>query len=140
MIHILKKNAAFFLAYLAALLPLMTLWWLTSSSGFSLGKIVFQGLWIIIITLGCIGVMEQTEFKSDGYSFIKTLPILDKDVIRAKFFLVFLTVAALVAYSLFLYLLKSRPGPNLEFSRIFLLFCGSAALAVSYTHLRAHET
>ena len=131
MIHILKKNAYFFLIYLAAILTLMTVWWLTSSSGFNLGKITFQGLWMIVITLGCISVMEQVEFKNDGYSFMKTLPLPDKEVIRSKFLLVFLAVTGLVAYSLFLYLLKSSPGPNLAFSRIILLFCGSAALVVS---------
>jgi hypothetical protein len=131
MIHILKKNAGFFLIYLAALLSLMTLWWVSSSSGFNLGKIMFQGLWMIVITLGCISVSEQSEFKSDGYSFMKTLPILDKELIRAKFLLVFLTVTALIAYSLFLHMLKSTPGPNQEFSHIFLLFCGSAALVIS---------
>lgn len=131
MIHIMKKNALFFGAYLAVLLPLMTLWWLTSSSGFSLGKIMFQGLWMIAISLGCITVSEQIEFKNDGYSFMKTLPVLDKELIRAKFLLIFITVAVLTGYSLLLYMLKSTPGPRLLFSRIFLLFCGSAALVAS---------
>ena len=60
--------------------------------------LLFQGAWGFWIVLGAIWVHEQMESKSKGYTFLRTLPIRNKDIISAKFVLVLFAVLFFVIY------------------------------------------
>ena len=60
--------------------------------------LLYQGAYGFWIVLGAIWVHEQIESKSRAYTFLRILPIRNKDIISAKFALVLFAVLFFVIY------------------------------------------
>ena len=128
---LIKKNGFFYVLYLGILLSLMAAVWLTSSSEVDIIKIGFHAAWLIMIILGSLSVTEQNEEKSNGYSFLRILPIRNDEIVFAKFSLVFAAAVVNVVFNYILYHLRAGTPEIMALGRIIILFCANLALIVS---------
>ena len=128
MLALMKKNGYFFGLYLLGLIPLMTLWWLTASGDLNLFKIMFQGGWLAIMVVGCVGVSEQNETKNNGYAFLKTLPLSIREIVTAKFSVMFLAVLLLGIHSTLLYQFRTGPDFLVSLGKAYALLSSCAGL------------
>lgn len=145
-LHLMKRNAAAFIWYTALLIGLKTLWWIFIKETLSPYMVVFQGQWMILIVLGAITVNEKSEEKNNGYAFMKTLPLMDWQIVASKFALVFLTVLFLTGYENFLYFFISGPAEFFALGRILILVSAILGLILAalmyiliyrYGHIRS---
>jgi hypothetical protein len=135
MLHLMKKNAIYFIQHTVAIMILMTLYFYFVRQEFSDGMVLMQGLWLILAVEGALIVNEKIEEKSQSYKFLRCLPIKDREVVLSKFSLILLTTAILVLYNYFLYLLIPGSEYLYTIGRVFLLLCAIFAIllaAVSY--------
>ena len=87
------------------------------------GMVYFDGMWIILLLLGSMIVCEQSEGKTRGYDFLRMLPVKDSHIVKAKYFLVFLTACFVVVYVKIIYLFVSRPPDVFVISQVFIPLC-----------------
>jgi hypothetical protein len=135
MLRLMKKNALYFFYYAAIIMPLMILYFYLVRKEFSGAMVMFQGLWMILIVEGALTVNEKTEEKSNGYKFLRTLPIKDHEVVLSKFSIVLLTTIFLVAFNYSLYLFIPGSAYMYAIGRVVVFLSAIYALllaAVSY--------
>jgi hypothetical protein len=135
MLRLMKKNALYFIQHAVAIMTLMTLYWFLVRKELSGAMVMFQGLWLILTVEGALAVSEKIEEKSEGYKFLRCLPLKDREVVLSKFALVLLTTAILVAYNYIIYLFFPGPEYLYTIGRVFVLLCAIFAIvlaAVSY--------
>ncbi len=146
MLYLMKRNAVAFIWYTALLVVLKTLWWIFIRETLSPYMVVFQGQWMILIVLGAITVNEKSEEKSNGYAFLGTLPLIDTQIVAAKFSLAFLTVLFLVGFENLLYNFISGPAELFALGRILILVSALLGLILAalmyifiykYGHIRS---
>jgi ABC-type transport system involved in multi-copper enzyme maturation permease subunit len=136
MLRLMKTNAVYFIQHSLGIMTLMTLYWFLVRKELSGAMVLFQGLWLILSVEGALAMNEKIEEKSEGYKFLRCLPIKDREVILSKFVLVLLTTALLVAYNYIIYLFFPGPAYLYAIGRVFVLLCALFAIvlaAVSYT-------
>ena len=135
MLHLMKKNGIYFIQHSVSFMTLVTLYFYFIRQEFSSAMVLMQGLWLILAVEGALIVNEKVEEKSQGYKFLRCLPIKDHEVVLSKFALVLLTTAILVWYNNILYLLIPGPEYLYTIGRVFLLLCAIFAIflaAISY--------
>ncbi len=135
MLRLMKKNAIYFIQNSIAIMTLMTLYWFLVRKELSGAMVMFQGLWLILALEGALAVNEKIEEKSEGYKFLRCLPIKDREVVLSKFALVMLTTAILVAYNYIIYLFFPGPVYLYTIGRVFVLMSAIFAIvlaAISY--------
>lgn len=133
MMRLLKKNAFYFVYYSAVIFPLMALYVYFIRKEFSGAMVMFQGLWLILVVEGALAVSERAEDKTNGYDFLRLLPIKDWEIVLSKFLIVFLTTVFLVAFNYLLYLFVPGPVHFFTIGRIFVLISGIYALILAAT-------
>ncbi len=95
MIHLMKKFSFMYILYPVLLLgfglPLFNQDRLTGPDplGFSFAFYLGPMIWLV---LGAMWSHEQMENKTNGYAFLRTLPIESRQIVLAKFAMVFLSV------------------------------------------------
>ncbi len=98
----MKKFSPIFILYsiiMAGLVfPLMNHDRLTGPDPLTLNFVFTMAPFLFLIVLGAIFVHEQFEHKSNGYAFLRILPIKFSDIVIAKFLLVFLTTFFFVGF------------------------------------------
>ncbi len=98
----MKKYAFVYYGYMAIILgllyPLNNYDRLTGSRPLDLSFGYMQAFQIFWIIFASIWMQEQIEFKANGYKFLRTLPIKDKDIVGAKFTVVFGSVFIYVIF------------------------------------------
>jgi hypothetical protein len=135
MLRLMKKNALYFAGYAAIIMPLMTLYFYLVRKEFSGAMVMFQGLWLILTVEGALTVNEKTEEKSNGYDFLKTLPIKNHEIVLSKFLIVLITATFLVGFNYALYLFIPGSAQMYALGRVVVLLSGIYALllaALSY--------
>ncbi len=123
MLRLMQKNSFYFLFYALVWIPIFIMAIVLPGRPLDSGMVFFEGGWIIIILLGSTITCEQSEGKTKGYDFLKTLPIKDSQIVRAKFFLVFLTACFVYMYLRIIYLFVSIPPDVLVMARIYIPLC-----------------
>ncbi len=102
MLRLMKKYAFVYYGYMAIILgllyPLNNYDRLTGSRPLDLSFGYMQAFQIFWIIFASIWMQEQIEFKANGYKFLRTLPIKDKDIVGAKFTVVFGSVFIYVIF------------------------------------------
>ena len=98
----MKKFAFVYFGYLAIILgflyPLYNHDRLTGPRPLDLSFGYWQAIQIFWVIFAAMWMSEQIEFKSNGYKFLRTLPIKDKDIVGAKFIVVFGSVCIYVIF------------------------------------------
>ncbi len=128
MLRLMKKNAIYFIQHAFSLMALMTLYWFLIRKELSGAMVLMQGLWLILAVIGALAVNEKIEEKSQGYNFLKSLPLKDLEIILSKFSLALLTTAILVAYNYILYLFFPGPEYLYTLGRVFVFLCAIFAI------------
>lgn len=128
MLRLMKKNAIYFIQHAFGIMTLMTLYWFLVRKELSSAMVLFQGLWLILTIEGALAVNEKAEEKSQGYNFLRCLPINDREIVLSKFALVLLTSAFLVAYNFILYLFFPGPAYLYTLGRVFVFLCAIFAI------------
>lgn len=131
--HLMKKNAFYFVYYSAVIFPLMALYVYFVRKELSGPLVMFQGLWLILVVEGALAVSEKAEDKTQGYDFLRVLPIKDQEIVLSKFLVVFLTTIFLVAFNYILYLFIPGSVHLFTIGRILVLISGIYALILAAT-------
>ena len=131
MLHLMKKNAFFFILYAFSITALLTLYWLLVRGTLSGIMVIFQGLWMVLIVEGGIAGNEKNEEKSKGYKFLRTLPLTDREIVRSKFILVLLTAVFVLACNSTLYLLMPGPSHLKEVGPLYALIFTNLCLVLA---------
>jgi hypothetical protein len=128
MLRLMQKNSFYFLLYAFAWIPIFVLAIVLPGRPLDTGMVFFEGMWIILLLLGSMIVCEQSEGKSRSYDFLRTLPIKDSHIVKAKFFLVFLTACFVIVYVNIIYLFVSKPPDVFAVAQVFIPLCAAAGV------------
>lgn len=131
MLRLMQKNSFYFLFYALVWIPIFILAVVLPGRPLDTGMVFFEGMWIILILLGSMITCEQNESKTRGYDFLRTLPIKDSHIVKAKFSLLFLTACVVVVYVSIIYLFVSKPPDVFAFALIFIPLCVSVGLLLA---------
>jgi len=71
---------------------------LTGPDPLTLNFVFTLAPYLFFVVLGAVYIHEQLEQKTNGYSFLRTLPVRASDVVISKFLLVFLTTLVYVGF------------------------------------------
>ncbi len=123
MLRLMQKNSFYFIFYAIAWIPIFVFAIALPGRPLDSGMVYFDGMWIILLLLGSMIVCEQSEGKSNGYDFLRMLPVKDSQIVKAKFFLVFLTACFVVMYVKIIYQFVSRPPDVFPISQVFIPLC-----------------
>ncbi len=131
MLHLMKKNAFFFIFYTVLITFILALYWISVRITLDSALVIFQGLWMILIVEGAVAGNEKGEEKSKGYEFLRTLPLTDCEIVRSKFILVLLTTVFVLACNSILYFFMPGPSHLKEFGPLYSLICANFCLALT---------
>lgn len=103
MLRLIKKFAFVYLGYMAIILgllyPLYNYDRLTGPHPLDLSFGYIQAFQIFWIIFASMWMQEQIEFKANGYKFLRTLPIKNKNIVVAKFTVVFASVFIYIVFN-----------------------------------------
>lgn len=131
MLRLMKKNALYFAGYAAIIMPLMTLYFHSVRKEFSGAMVLFQGLWLILVVEGALAVNEKAEDKTNGYDFLRILPIKDREIVQSKFLIVLLTTVFLFVFNYILYLFIPGSAYMYAIGAVVVLFAAIYALVLA---------
>lgn len=95
--------------YVVFLFPLLNYDRITGPDTEDPSYVFYQGVFIIWAVLGALWAHENLEHKTNGYRFLRTLPLSGQKIIGAKFVLVFANTALFIIYqSLMLWILTGN--------------------------------
>ena len=98
----MKKYAFVYYGYMALVLGLMYPLFnhdrLTGPRPLDLSFGYFQAISIFWVIFASMWMHEQIEFKANGYNFLRTLPIKNRDIVGAKFAVIFGAVFIYVVF------------------------------------------
>ncbi len=132
MFRLFKKYAFVYYGYLAIILgfayPLYNYDRISGPRPLDLSFGYWQALQIFWVIFASMWMQEQIEFKANGYKFLRTLPIKDKDIVGAKFAVVFGSVFIYVIFHCIAFALISTAPEYLVPSCTAVINLGIAAL------------
>ena len=86
---------------------------------------------IFVVLFSQFLLTEQTEAKTNGYEFLKTLPIKTSEIISGKFALVLFIDILYVLFAFFIVGLFSKPPEFSNFWRAYIIVCAVVSLNVT---------
>jgi hypothetical protein len=117
----MKKNAPVFVLYFVVIVILLTILKVFTGSGLSTVFVFSSGILVFLVVFGATFMNEQYEEKHRGYAFLDTLPVTAREIVEAKFTLVFLATGFLVVFILLLYSFSSGAQETLVIARSYAL-------------------
>ena len=136
MLRLMQKNSFYFIFYTFAWIPIFVFSIVLPGRPLDTGMVYFEGMWIILLLLGSMIVCEQSERKANGYDFLRMLPVKDSQIVKAKFFLVFLTACFVVMYLTIIYQFVFIPPEVLAIVKVYIPLCAVVGIlldALLYT-------
>jgi hypothetical protein len=102
MLRLLKKFSIPFILYIllavGLVFPLFNHDRLTGPNPLSLNFVFTLAPYLFFVALGAVYIHEQLEQKSNGYAFLRMLPVRASDIVIPKFLLVFLSVLLYIGF------------------------------------------
>lgn len=133
--RLIRKNSLMFLLYqglyFGLFFPLINQDRLFGENPLDLSFFVYLNSYIIWLILGSVWSQEQLENKSRGYAFLSTLPIRGRQIVGAKYALMFLATMSFVVVHLIWYALSFDDPEFLAAGRISLVHAASLCLLLS---------
>ncbi|MBN1222363.1 MAG: ABC-2 transporter permease [Candidatus Aminicenantes bacterium] len=130
MIKIIKMNASQYYPFVFGAIGAITLLRLTSKSALNPMFVIISGLFVFMAVIGPLFINEQYEEKNKGYAFLDTLPVLNRDIVTAKFLLVLAADITLVAYIAVLLSFASGPAEQIVIARSYVFLNGVICLLI----------
>ena len=103
MTGIIKINLRYYLIYPPFILAWLAYYWLTTRDVLHINIAVMNSIVIYFMSIMPAAIIETRDETNHGYEFLETLPVTVREIVTAKFLLVFLCVAALVLYNFVLF-------------------------------------
>lgn len=130
MLRLIWKNAFGYLLIGLSLMAMIMIYLLIRRGPFNPVIILFQGQMMIYgIGAGLLN-SEQLEEKCQGYTFLRILPLNDREIVTSKFAALFITSVLLVGFNCSGYFFIRGNLDLFNFGRIFFLFCGNLSLII----------
>jgi len=133
--HLIKKFSFFFILYfviyIGAVFPAFNYDRLTSPDPFSLVFPMYLIPYLFMVVLASFWIHEQIESKTSAYAFLSTLPINAKEIVVAKFTLVFCSVCLYTIFHCTAFFLISRDPHYLNPACSFLIINACICLLFS---------
>jgi hypothetical protein len=126
-----KKNAFIFVLLSGSLMALLTVYLLFVRKTLNTNIVVFLGQMLMYGVLTSLIISEKMEEKNNGYAFMKTLPIKDRDIVISKFAVVLSVTGFLCVYCYSLVSLMEGEAYIFPFGRIFLLLCSNLSIVIA---------
>ena len=131
----MKKFAFVYFGYLVLVLSLMYPLFnhdrLTGPRPLDLSFGYMQAFMIFWVIFASMWMQEQIEFKANGYKFLRTLPIKNKDIVMAKFTVVFGSVSIYVIFHCIAFAFISTAPEYLNPSRTVVINMGNVCLILT---------
>lgn len=131
----MKKNSIFFIFYLLLyfllVFPLMNHDRMTGPNPFNMFFVIFQTNYIFWVVVGSLWSHEQIEYKSNGYTFLNSLPIKNSELIASKFSVVFLAAVLFVGYHYFVFTTMSPPPGFMSQAMTYQIFIANISLILA---------
>lgn len=128
----MKKYAFVYYGYMAVVLcvlyPLINHDRLTGPRPLDLSFGFIQAISIFWVLFASMWMHEQIEFKANGYKFLRTLPIKDKDIVGAKFTVVFGSVFIYIVFHCIAFVFISKAPEYLNPSCTAMINMGNVCL------------
>ncbi len=135
MLHLLKKFSLPFLVYIllavGLVFPLFNYDRLTGPDPLTLNFVFTLAPYLFFVVLGAVYIHEQLEQKSNGYAFLRTLPVKASDIVVSKFLLVFLSSLVYVGFHCVAFAKISTDPSYWKPSCSFLIISGNICLVLT---------
>jgi hypothetical protein len=130
--RLMKKYAFVYYGYMAVVLGLMYPLFnhdrLTGPRPLDLSFGYMEAFLIFMVIFASLWMHEQIEFKSNGYKFLRTLPVKNKDIVGAKFLVLFGSVFIYVVFHSIAFAFISTAPEYLNPSCTVVINMGNACL------------
>lgn len=132
MLPLMKKFSIIFIFFIALymimIFPLLNYDRIKGNDQLDLAYILYQGSFLIWVALGALWAHENMENKTNGYRFLRTLPIRTSDIVMAKFMLILITILIYVSYQSVMVAQIVRNPEYAATSRIYVTNLGNICL------------
>ena len=91
----------------------------------------YWGMWMFILLAGGITNIEKNEEKYQGYRFLAQLPVSDREIVQAKYAVLFMLMVYIGILNFIMGFIFPIPGEIERLSRIFLVLFGWLFLLMS---------
>jgi hypothetical protein len=135
MFRLVKKFSFSFILYtvlaVGLVFPLFNHDRLTGPDPLTLNFVFTLAPYLFFVVLGAVYIHEQLEQKTNGYAFLRTLPVKASDIVVSKFLLVFLTTLIYVGFHCVAFAqISSDPG-YFNPSCVFLIINANICLVLT---------
>jgi len=131
MLGIIKKDSLFFLVAMFIIYPSIFILWKIFGKAFDLQFAILAGFLLHILLYGPMIINEQDEDKSNGYSFLTTLPVKIYEIVFVKFAFVFAFVLLFVSLNSLVFSLTLQSAYMFNIARNVLVTSGVLCLVVA---------
>jgi hypothetical protein len=135
MIYLMKKFSLIFILYIllavGLVFPLFNYDRLTGPDPLTLNFVFTLAPYLFFVVLGAVYIHEQLEQKSNGYAFLRTLPVKASDIVISKFLLVFLSALVYIVFHCVAFAKISSDPNYFNPSCSFLIISGNICLILT---------
>ena len=131
MLGIVKKDSLFFLIAILLIYPSIIMLWKISGKAFDMQFAILVSFLLHFLLYGPMIINEQDEDKSNGYSFLGTLPVKLHAIVFVKFVFVFVFVLLLVLFNSIIFSFTMQSTNMLNIARTVLVTSAVLCLFVS---------
>ena len=127
---LVKKNINFFLPLFIIALSVTIFLRFVAGGPLEKGFVIPSGIFIYFLTLGSIFINEQHEEKNKGYAFLASLPIDAREIVTAKFLIIFLSVFLFAGMTILQMYFPAGNPDYLNIARSFMLLNACLCLII----------
>jgi len=135
MFHLTKKFSLIFILFIllavGLVFPLFNYDRVTGPDPLTLNFVFTLAPYLFFVVLGAVYIHEQLEQKSNGYAFLRTLPVKASDIVISKFFLVLLSVLIYIGFHCVAFFKISTDPSYWKPSCSFLIINGNICLILT---------
>jgi len=135
MFRLAKKFSLIFILYIllavGLVFPLFNYDRLTGPDPLTLNFVFTLAPYLFFVVLGAVSIHEQLEQKSNGYEFLRTLPVKASDIVVSKFLLVFLSTLVYIGFHCVAFAKISTDPSYWKPSCSFLIINGNICLLLT---------
>lgn len=135
MFHLIKKFSLPFILFIllavGLVFPLFNYDRLTGPNPLTLNFVFTLAPYLFFVVLGAVYIHEQLEQRSNGYAFLRTLPVKASDIVVSKFLLVFLSTLIYIGFHCLAFVKISTDPSYWKTSCSFLIINGNICLILT---------
>ena len=114
---LIRKDSTHFVLYIGVMLIILSQFWFGTKKGEGNYFVFMQIFWTFLLISGGISISEKEEEKNNGYLFLRSLPITDREIVLSKIFLSAASALLLTLYNVITTLILVD---QIEFKRIVI--------------------